>query len=266
MDTSVKEWMTGSPVTIEADASALAALEAMLDHGIQHLPVVDAQRRVVGVLSLVDLRAALPIEVSLLRPPTPEERQTIRDVQVGEIMSYAPEVVGKETTLEAAAQRMADRRIRCLPVVDEAGQLEGILSETDVLHAVATRLWTDRVRVRGGEHRQREALVEELRQERERLRREVESSGRDVEELIAESRLSGLDEEERAADRAGAKLADSLKEMALRRLAAIDHALEKAARGVLERCERCGGTIPLARLRAMPGTTSCVACARAAGG
>lgn len=265
MTTSVKEWMTGSPVTIEADASALAALEAMVDHGIRHLPVVDGRRRVIGILSIDDLRAALPVEVSLHRPPSPEERRTIRDVQVGEVMTYGPEVVGADAPLDEAAQRMADRRIGCLPVVDAAGQIEGILSETDVLHAVATRLWTDRVRARGGHEQERDALLDEMRRERERIRREMEATGRDAEELISESRLGGLDEEERAADRAEAKVAESLKEMAYRRLASLDRALAKAQKGSFDRCERCGGPIPLARLRAVPGTTSCVACARAAG-
>ena len=83
--------------------------------------------------------------------------------------------------------------------------------------------------------------------------------------MIAESRLSGLDDEERAADRTEAKLSESLREMAFKRLASLDHALKKAEQGRLDRCEQCGGAIPVARLRAMPGTTCCVACARAAG-
>ena len=71
-------------------------------------------------------------------------------------------------------------------------------------------------------------------------------------------------EEERAADREGARVADSLRAFAERRLAALDRALALAAEGRLTACERCGKRIAMARLQALPGATTCVACARAA--
>ena len=52
MEPTVKPWMTGDPVSVEPDASALEALDLMVDRGIRHLPVLDAQRRVVGVLAV----------------------------------------------------------------------------------------------------------------------------------------------------------------------------------------------------------------------
>jgi CBS domain-containing protein/RNA polymerase-binding transcription factor DksA len=258
--------MTGDAVSIDAGAPALAALDAMIDRGIRHLPVVDVGRRVVGIVSIGDLCAALPLEVSLHRPPSPREREAARDVTVAELMTYAPETVQANTPLDEAAQRMADRRIGALPVVDASGCLEGILSETDVLHAVATRLWTDRVRERRGKDRERGDLLDALRAESERIRAGMLANQRAEEELIAESRVSGIDDEERAADREGARVADSLWTLTTRRLAAVDRALELAAQGKLGTCQRCGKEIPVARLRAMPGATTCVACARAAEG
>jgi len=266
MTVSVKEWMTGDPVSIDAEAPALAALDAMIDHGIRHLPVLNQAGRVVGIVSLDDLRAALPLDVNLQRPPSPTERNTLRETTVGEVMTHAPEVVSADAALDEAAQRMADRRIGALPVVDGAGRLEGILSETDVLHAISTRLWTDRVRERRGQDRELGALLDRWRAERERIRHEVLESGREGDVLIAQSRLGGIDDEERAADREGARVADSLRSFAERRLAALDRALALAAEGRLTTCERCGKRIPLPRLRALPGATSCIACARAAEG
>jgi len=263
MGASVKEWMTGDPVSIEPGASALAALDLMIEGGIRHLPVVDGAKRVIGIVSIDDLRAALPIEVSLRRAPSPAERRTIRDYAIGELMTHAPLVAHADGTLEEAAQRIADHRIGALPVVDAQGRLEGILSETDVLNAVATGLWTDRVRARRGERGEREALVAALRAERERLREAVLTTERVGEEIQAEIRASGLDQPERAADLSDARVAYSLYRFAAGRLEALDHALAQAEAGKLARCERCGGTIPLARLRAMPGATTCIRCARA---
>ena len=41
---------------------------------------------------------------------------------------------------------MAERRIGCLPIVDAKGRLVGLLSETDLLYALAALLWTERTR------------------------------------------------------------------------------------------------------------------------
>jgi acetoin utilization protein AcuB len=264
MKSSVKEWMTGDPVSIVADAPALAALDAMIDRGIRHLPVVDFQGRVVGVVSIDDLRAALPMEVNLQRPPSALEREASREVLVGDLMTYAPDVIQGEASLADAAQCMADRRIGCLPVVDARGRLKGILSETDVLQALATRLWTDQVRDWRGPEGEAQAFLDSLQTERERLRKEVLATQREEEGLFAESQGSGLDDEERAADREAGRLAASLHEQAIRRLSALDRALARATTGNLPSCEHCGRAIPIPRLRALPGTTSCVACARRA--
>ncbi len=61
MDLEVKAFMTGTPISIEPDMSALAALDLMIDHAIRHLPVVESDGRVVGIVSFEDLRAALPV-------------------------------------------------------------------------------------------------------------------------------------------------------------------------------------------------------------
>ena len=53
-------------------------------------------------------------------------------------------------------------------------------------------------------------------------------------------------------------------ELAARRLRSIEHALEREARGELITCERCKGQISEARMRALPGATLCISCAREA--
>ena len=51
------------------------------------------------------------------------------------------------------------------------------------------------------------------------------------------------------------RLPGALGELAAGRLRDIDHALDRAARGELGVCDRCGGPIQVARLRALPGAT-----------
>jgi acetoin utilization protein AcuB len=262
MEARVKAFMSGDPVSLDPDASALDAFERMLERGIRHLPVVDGERRVVGVLSIEDLRSAMPFPLSLRRPLGPGERDTAREWRVGEIMTHAPETLGPEASLAEAAERMAERRIGCLPVVDEAGRLAGLLSETDVLWALATSLGLRKGSTHGPRHGELETLVAELRRERERIRSRLatrEAGERSLEEI---DRETPLDQAERGADLTEINAAHTLDELAVRRLAALDHALDRAGQGTLGVCERCGGAIPVPRLRALPGTTVCVACAR----
>ena len=50
--------MSAPAWTVAADRTGTEALLEMLDHGIRHLPVLDAQRRLIGVLDDVDLMAS----------------------------------------------------------------------------------------------------------------------------------------------------------------------------------------------------------------
>jgi CBS domain-containing protein len=54
-DTFIREIMTPSPITIECDTSVEEAMRIMTDNRIRHLPVVNAEGHVAGVLSLGDL-------------------------------------------------------------------------------------------------------------------------------------------------------------------------------------------------------------------
>ncbi|HTF33892.1 MAG TPA: CBS domain-containing protein [Myxococcota bacterium] len=257
----VKTWMTAHPVAIDPGASALAALESMVERGIRHLPVVEAGR-VVGVISINDLRAALPVPVSLLSGISVGDRGLVRDYAVGEVMTHFPEVAHPETSLEDAAQRMADRRIGCLPVVDGQGRIVGMLSSTDALRALATSLWAKRAHEDETREDELSGLLAELSDERTRIERQLESCVRSERELAVRVREDGIDEEERSEEEHEIGLTDRLRELAAGRLAAIDRALAHAAEGVLTLCDLCGGNIPIARLRALPGTTCCVACAQ----
>jgi CBS domain-containing protein len=218
----------------------------MVDAGIRHLPVVDGGGRVIGVISIDDLRGALPIDVSLVRPPGPAERQEARDYAVSDAMTWAPRTARASDPLEEAARSLAEHRIGCLPVVDEEGRLDGILSETDALHALEASLRRALPPVDAGEGRRPGAPVDALWEERERLIEQLASwqgGGRGGEE----SHAGGL---------------ESLVERASRRLRALDRALEHAEQGRFGRCERCRGRIPATRLKALPETTLCVRCAR----
>lgn len=261
MDTEVKAFMTGEPIWIEAEAPALAALDLMIDHAIRHLPVVDASGIVRGVLSFDDLRAAFPVPLRLGTPLGVKERELASEIAVGEVMTYSPTTVRFDTPLEEAVARMLERRVGCLPVVDEQGRLDGMLTETDLLQALATVLWSMR---RQEAPPKPDELTVSLERERAHLVRQLADYGRLERSLTEVRREIPLDLAEQGRNAEEGYLTEQLAELASRRLRAIEHALERAERGSLEVCERCGHRIPQRRLRALPGTTLCIRCSEQA--
>jgi len=111
--------------TVEPDVSLDAAYALMRAEGIRHLPVV-AGRRLVGMLSDRDiLLLGTPYQDQVLVPSIPVE-----DVM------HSPVITCRETTqLRDVAATMLEHKIDCLPVLDENGQLVGIITSSDLLEA-----------------------------------------------------------------------------------------------------------------------------------
>jgi acetoin utilization protein AcuB len=263
MSMSVKEFMSGDPISVGPDVSALEAYERMLRSGIRHLPVVVADSRVVGVITADDLAAALALPLRPRRSLEPSEARAALEWRVGEIMTHAPQTLERDATLAEAAQLMADGRFGCLPIVDDSGRLEGLLSETDLLYALAT--------MPSSTPRRREksdalgTLVAQLEAERARIASELDRYHALEREFTTKSH-EPVDLPERSSDLDVVSLTERLDAMALGRLASIDRALDHARQGRLSVCDACGGSISLPRLRALPGTTLCIDCARDAEG
>ncbi|MGH4032050.1 CBS domain-containing protein [Actinomycetota bacterium Odt1-20B] len=116
-------------------------------HRISGLPVVDADDRVIGVISETDLltrqaRAGEPAgpygyERRLHRPGlrrgTRTERRKAKARTAGELMSEPPVTVHATDTIAEAARTMAHRKVERLPVVDTEGRLVGIVTRRDLL-------------------------------------------------------------------------------------------------------------------------------------
>ena len=218
----VRDWMTPDPASVREDASALEAFGQMVERDIRHLPVTDAEGRVIGLLSIDDLRGALPFDVDRKRPLDPLERGEASEYGVGDAMTWEPLTVGAGDSLAEAARCLAEHRIGCLPVVDESGRLQGILSETDALRALALGSESGALEpAQSAASHGADSLVDRLWAERERLV-----------ERMAEWEGRGLE-----------RSAEGLRTRAARRVRAIERGLARAERGCFGICERCEGRI-----------------------
>ncbi|MCF6153090.1 MAG: CBS domain-containing protein [Candidatus Kuenenia stuttgartiensis] len=125
----VKEIMSKQLVTLNADSKLGFAEDIMYLGRIRHLPVVNG-KEIVGILTQRDLyKASLTSIVTNW-----EENKTFLDsVKVAEVMTKNVVAISPDTTIEDAAQIMIDKKVGCLPVVEDKNTLLGLITETDVL-------------------------------------------------------------------------------------------------------------------------------------
>jgi CBS domain-containing protein len=100
---------------------------------VRHLPVLDAEGRLVGIVSNRDLLEAALTSVLAFAPE--QRRGFLRSIDVAEVMTREVETVDPDTPLGVAANRMIRHKIGCLPVVRSDGVMVGLVTETDLLVA-----------------------------------------------------------------------------------------------------------------------------------
>ena len=129
----VEDLMTRSLVTVGHDTTIADAWSIMRTRQVRHLPVLDADRRLIGILTDHDVR-----QVSLERSVQEEPGQlarTLARLRVNEIMTWAVITVRPDARLLHAARIMHERKLGALQVAD-GGRGVGMLTATDVICAV----------------------------------------------------------------------------------------------------------------------------------
>ena len=138
----VKDLMTTDVVSIGPEASLKDVAGILAERRISGLPVVDAERRVLGVVSEADIlyKARGSEEKSggflgwlLLEGVESDAKLTARTA--GEAMTTPVISVGPERPVAEAASRMVEYGVNRLPVLDEGGKLVGLVSRADVVRA-----------------------------------------------------------------------------------------------------------------------------------
>jgi acetoin utilization protein AcuB len=128
--TSVRELMTTQPVTLFEDDRLREAVELVTLHNVRHIPVLDRQGRLVGMVTDRDIKQTLP---SPLSSAAREEYEALLETTpLGRVMSRNPLTVEAETDVADAVEVLVTRKIGGLPVLDD-GVLVGIFTERDAL-------------------------------------------------------------------------------------------------------------------------------------
>jgi CBS domain-containing protein len=138
----VHEVMTTDVATTAAESSLKDAALELVRRRISGMPVVDADHRVVGVVSEADILAKEGDEQKpggflqwLVDPGDPWVAARFDAVTVGEAMSAPARTILPDRTVAEAATLMLDENINRLPVVDAEGKLVGLVSRGDLVRA-----------------------------------------------------------------------------------------------------------------------------------
>ncbi len=126
---TVREFMTSPATSLAPDARLLDAALIFRRTGIRHVPIVQSGR-VVGLVTDHDVYRFSP---SLLSRITQDEYNAIfENTPLERVMTRDPVTVSPDTPLREAAALLYERKLGCLPVV-ENGRLAGIITVSDML-------------------------------------------------------------------------------------------------------------------------------------
>ncbi|MEV7010809.1 CBS domain-containing protein [Streptosporangium sp. NPDC051022] len=150
MRVNVSDVMTRTVVSVSGDTPCKDVAEALITHGISAVPVLDADGRVVGVISEADLLLKEELKdryhheerrpASRSRPRHPlgpeEDGDRTHENTAADVMT-SPAITVRPQQATAYAMRLMDGGgVKRLPVVDHEGRLVGIVSRRDLLKAL----------------------------------------------------------------------------------------------------------------------------------
>ena len=129
----VKNWMNKPAITIDKHSSMHDAMTLMKKHQITLLPVMDKQR-LVGVLTDRDLKKASASDATTLEMH--ELLYLLSSIKVKDIMSPKPISVPPDFTIEETAELLLANKISGVPVVDNDGNVIGVITHTDLFKVI----------------------------------------------------------------------------------------------------------------------------------
>ena len=140
MNAKVKDVMTGEVVAVRRDASFKEMAARLRQYRVSAFPVIDENRRVIGVVSEADLLAKEALAGEYAGIPAAitgilhhKDHQKAEGLTASDLMTHPAVTVRPDDSVEHAARLMYTLQVKRLPVVDAGGYLVGIVSRSDLL-------------------------------------------------------------------------------------------------------------------------------------
>jgi acetoin utilization protein AcuB len=129
--------MSAPPVGASPDTPIPDAREILRSHHFRHLPIIDDDDHLVGIVTDRDLRSAYPSSIA----PVPDREEALKrlaETPVHTIMTRNPVVLACDATLDDALFLFDDHSVGAMPVVDRTGYVVGMFSAQDLIKAYNT--------------------------------------------------------------------------------------------------------------------------------
>jgi CBS domain-containing protein len=137
MNATVKDVMTTHVVAVRENASFKDMATRLREHRVSAFPVLDADHKVIGVVSEADLLTKIALEYSATGRVSGmlhhKEQVKASGTTAVDLMTKPPVTIGPNELVSHAARVMYARKVKRLPVVDDDGRLLGIVSRADLL-------------------------------------------------------------------------------------------------------------------------------------
>jgi CBS domain-containing protein len=134
---TVADYMTDEVVTVSRDTTLLEAHTLMGAKRIRSLPVIE-EGKIVGLVTRTDLMSSDPSRPAMQNSQETSTKvlaQHVEKVMITDVITIAP-----SSELTEAARIMLEKKIHCLPVVDEKQQMLGIITESDLFLMLLQKL------------------------------------------------------------------------------------------------------------------------------
>jgi acetoin utilization protein AcuB len=138
----VTETMNTDLIAIKPETKLAEARALMLKGKFRHLPVVDGEGKLVGIVTDRDMRDANPSSL-LSEEAYQKTLDQVMQHRIEEIMTKNPLTIAPYYTLQDALLVIGQKKVGALPVVDEDGNLKGIMSTRDLLRAFVNIMGID---------------------------------------------------------------------------------------------------------------------------
>ncbi len=138
----VRDVMTPEPKSVSTDTPLSDAVRLLLGSVFTGLPVIDDEKRPVGIITQGDLirKGGLPLRLGLLAESDENRRESVvarmRSLRVEQAMTSPAVAVAEDRALTEAVDLMLSKGVKRLPVTDKEGRLSGMLSRIDVFRTV----------------------------------------------------------------------------------------------------------------------------------
>jgi acetoin utilization protein AcuB len=130
----VRDWMTTDVISVTPETTLPEAHRILIREEIRRLPVIDRDGRLVGIVTIGDIRGAEPSPATSLS--IWEMNYLLSTLKIDKIMTKNPVTISVDATIGEAARSMLEHRVSGLPVVDADGRVAGIITESDIFSMV----------------------------------------------------------------------------------------------------------------------------------